>query len=90
MQYRQVRRCRSNNHPRPLLEDSRTMKSPTGEIDRLLLLFQMFLVTHVSYLFSSARLRQHPNRFVMSAFGCQHQSRLAFIILYLHIRLRDE
>lgn len=38
-------------------------------------------------LSTSTRLGQHRNRLVVSAFGCQHQSRLTFIILCLHIRL---
>jgi hypothetical protein len=41
-------------------------------------------------LLPSSRLREHPDRFIMSTFGCQHQGRLAFIILRFHVCLGDE
>jgi hypothetical protein len=49
-----------------------------------------FLVRRLSCLFLSSRLCQHTHDLIMSAFGCQHQSRLAFIILRTHLSFGNE
>lgn len=74
------------------LQQSRSTNSNHryGSVAELLLVISRVPCPSFHAVTFQPALCEHPNGFIMSAFGCQHQSRLAFIILRLHVCLGDE